>query len=143
MRNLTFGIRDISGWTMFIFGSMAFVFGIIGLIKPELVFTILGIDSIDRAQRAAGDFTLPFVAASSMASFNMGVYYVLAALNDQKAFYSWTVPFRGVTFTVFTILVLTGLAPIGWFGVALWELCGGIAPGLALHFEKRKARSVV
>src|SRR5258706_4836829 len=107
MRNLTFGIRDISGWTMFIFGSMAFVFGIIGLIKPELVFTILGIDSIDRAQRAAGDFSLPFVAASSMASFNMGFYYVLAALQDHKALYCSTVPCRAVPITYVTSTLIT------------------------------------
>ncbi len=143
MRNMTFHIRDTSGWTIFIFGSTALIFGVIGLLRPEAVISILGIDSIDRARRAAGDFTLLFVAASSMASFNMGVYYILAALNNQKAFYSWTVPFRGVTFSVFTILVLTGLAPIGWMGIAIWELCGGIATGLALHFEKRGPRSAM
>lgn len=140
---MTFHIRDTSGWTIFIFGSTALIFGVIGLLRPEAVISILGIDSIDRARRAAGDFTLLFVAASSMASFNMGVYYILAALNNQKAFYSWTVPFRGVTFSVFTILVLTGLAPIGWMGIAIWELCGGIATGLALHFEKRGPRSAM
>jgi hypothetical protein len=142
MRNFAFRIRDTSGWTIFIFGSMALLFGLIGLLKPEAIFAVLGVASIDRAQRAAGDLTLPFLAASSMASFNMGAYYILAALNDQKAFYSWTVPFRGVTFTVFTILVLTGLAPIGWIGIAIWELCGGIATGLALHFEKQRPASV-
>lgn len=143
MKNFSFHIRDTSGWTIFIFGLMALLFGLVGLIRPEALFNILGVDAIDRAQRAAGDLTLPFVAASSMASFNMGVYYILAALNDQKAFYSWTVPFRGVTFSVFTILVLIGLAPIGWIGVAIWELCGGIATGLALHFEKQKPHPVV
>src|SRR5690242_8435508 len=141
MKNMRFRIRDTSGWTVFIFGLMALLFGLVRPTRPEALFTILGVDNIDRAQRAAGDLTLPFVAASSMASFNMGVYYILAALNNQKAFYNWTVPFRGVTFTVFTLIVLTGLAPIGWLGIAIWELGGGIATGLALHFEKRKPQT--
>jgi hypothetical protein len=70
----------------------------------------LGFKIIEHAQRVAGDYTLNFIAAASMASFNIGVYYVLATLNDMKKFYLWTVPFRGVTFTVFTILVVTDFA---------------------------------
>jgi hypothetical protein len=73
-----------------------------------------------------------------MASFNIGVYYVLAALNDMKQFYRWTVPFRCVTFVVFTIAVLTNLAPVRFLGVGAWELTGAIATGLALRAEKRK-----
>ena len=135
-------IRDASGWTMFIFGVMALLFGLIGVIRPDVVFSILGLDNNDRARRAAGDFTLPFLTASSMAAFNMGAYYILAALNDHKAFYLWTVPFRAVTFSVFTTVVLTGLAPTAWIGLGVWELCGGIATGMALFLEKRKLPAV-
>ena len=73
-----------------------------------------------------------------MASFNIGVYYVLAALNDLKQFYLWTVPFRAVTFTVFTLLVVTGFAPTKFLGVGIWELTGAVATGLALYFERNK-----
>ena len=112
--------------------------GLVGLISPNVVLSILGFEVV--ANRAAGDYTLVFMAASSMASFNMGVYYVLASLNDLKKFYTWTVPFRGVTFTVFTILVLTGTAPWKFFGVGAWELTGAIATGLALYFEQKKVK---
>ena len=142
MGNLNLRVRDASGWTMFVFGVMALLFGLVGLLKPELVLTVLGLPIIDRAARAAGDYTLTFLVASSMASFNMGVYYVLASLNDMKAFYGWTVPFRAVTFSVFTISVLTGLAPTAWIGIGIWELCGGIVTGLALYIEKRKLPAV-
>jgi len=142
MGNLNLRIRDASGWTIFVFGVMALLFGLVGLLKPELVLTVLGLPIIDRAARAAGDYTLTFLVASSMASFNMGVYYVLASLNDMKAFYGWTVPFRAVTFSVFTISVLTGLAPTAWIGIGIWELCGGIATGLALFYERRKLAAV-
>jgi hypothetical protein len=73
-----------------------------------------------------------------MASFNMGAYYVLAALNDNKQFYRWTVPFRCLTPMVFTVAVLTGLAPVRFLGVAAWELTGAIATGIALWYEDKR-----
>jgi hypothetical protein len=130
-------IKDASGWTMFIFGVLALLLGLLGLIRPELLLSILGFTVLDRAARVAGDYTLVFMTASSMASFNMGVYYILASLNDVKQFYKWTVPFRCVTFAVFTITVLTGLAPARFFFVGLWELTGAIATGLALRSEAK------
>lgn len=131
-------IRDASGWTMFIFGVLALLLGFVGLIRPEWLLSILGFTVLDRAERVAGDYTLVFLIASSMASFNIGAYYILAALNDLKPFYKWTVPFRCVTPTVFTIAVLTGLAPVRFLGVAAWELSGAIATGLALWYENRE-----
>jgi len=134
----TWKIRDAAGWTMFIFGVLALVLGFLGIIRPELLLSILGFTVLDRAQRAAGDYTLVFMIAASMASFNIGAYYILAALNDLKPFYKWTVPFRCVTPTVFTIAVLTGLAPVRFLGVAAWELSGAIATGLALWYAGKK-----
>jgi hypothetical protein len=131
-------IRDASGWTIFIFGALAFLLGLIGLIRPEILLSVLGFEVVERAQRAASDYTIVFMTASSMASFNMGVYYVLAALNDVKVFYRWTVPFRVVTFTVFTAVVVSGIAPAPFFGVGLWELTGAVATGIALAKEAKK-----
>jgi hypothetical protein len=131
-------IRDASGWTMFVFGVLALLLGLLGLIRPELLLSILGFTVLDRAARAAGDYTLVFMIAASMASFNIGVYYILAVLNNVKQFYTWTVPFRCVTFIVFTIAVLTGLAPVRLIGVGLWELAGALATGIALWQENRK-----
>ena len=116
-----FKIRDASGWTMFIFGVLALLLGLLGLIRPEILLSILGFSVIDRAARVTGDYTLVFMIASSMASFNVGAYYILAALNDLKQFYKWTVPFRCITPTVFTIAVLTGLAPTRFLAVAAWN----------------------
>ena len=131
-------IRDASGWTMFIFGALAFLLGLLGLIRPEILLSILGFEVLERASRAAGDYTLVFMTASAMASFNMGVYYILAALNDLKPFYKWTVPFRTLTFIVFTTVAVTGLAPARFIGVGVWELAGALATGLALRAEKNK-----
>ena len=128
-------IRDTSGWTMLIFGVIALLLGLLGLIRPEILLSILGFDVLDGTARTAGDYTLVFMIAASMASFNMGVYYIFASLNDLKPFYKWTVPFRGLTFLVFTTAVLTGLAPTRFIVVGLWELIGGMATGLALRSD--------
>lgn len=132
-------VRSISGWTILIFGALAFVLGFIGILFPEATLMMLGFASVPRADRAAGDYTLVFLTAASMASFNVGIYYVLAALYNVKRFFVWTVPFRMVTFIMFTSSVLVGLAPGGFFGVALWELFGALATGSALYFERRRA----
>jgi hypothetical protein len=123
---------------MFVFGVLALLLGLIGLIRPEILLSILGFSVLERSVRAAGDFTIVFMTASSMASFNMGVYYILAALNDMKKFYTWTIPFRLVTFTVFTILALTGIAPMRFIGVGLWEGFGALATGLSLYLDNKK-----
>jgi Na+-driven multidrug efflux pump len=130
-------IKDTSGWTIFIFGVIALLLGLLGLIRPEILLSILGFSVLDRAARAAGDYTLVFIIASSMASFNMGVYYILASLNDVKIFYKWTVPFRCVTFLVFTTVVITGLAPARFLAVGIWELTGAVATWLALRNESK------
>jgi hypothetical protein len=134
----TLKIRDTAGWTIFIFGALAFLLGFLGLIRPEFLLSILGFTVLDRSTRASGDYSLVFLIASSMASFNIGVYYMLAALNDVKQFYKWTVPFRCLTPVVFTIAVLTGLAPVRFLGVAAWELAGAIATALVLRAESKK-----
>lgn len=131
-------IHTTAGWTIFIFGVLAILLGIVGLIRPEILLSILGFEVIERAQRAAGDYTIVFMTASSMASFNMGIYYVFAALNDVRIFYRWTVPFRSLTFIVFTSLVIFGVAPLKFLGVGIWEFTGAIATGVALYLENKK-----
>jgi hypothetical protein len=122
-------IRSASGWTMFVFGVLAFLLGLLGLIRPEVVLSLLGFTVLDQAARVSGDYTLVFVIAASMASFNMGVYYVLAAFTNMKQFFLWTVPFRLVTFTVFTITALMHLAPTRFIVVGAWEGLGAVATG--------------
>jgi len=133
-----FKIRDASGWTMFVFGVLAVLLGLLGLIRPELLLSLLGFAPLDRSARATGDYTIVFMMASSMASFNMGVYYILAVAADFKKFYQWTVPFRTLTFIVFSTVVLTGIAPARFWGIGLWEGLGALATGLALYFEGRQ-----
>ncbi|GAA3568831.1 hypothetical protein GCM10022419_057070 [Nonomuraea rosea] len=125
--------RSFSGWTIAVFGFLAFALGLLGLISPETLLVMLGFEVLDA--RPAGDYTLVYMAASSMAAVNMGVYYVFAASANYTPFFRWTVPFRLVTFVVFTTLVVTGAAPAKFFGVGLWEGLGAVITGFALWRE--------
>ncbi len=42
-------IRNSSGWTMFVFGILAFLLGLLGLIRPEVVLSRLDFTMPDRA----------------------------------------------------------------------------------------------
>lgn len=130
--------RSPAGWTMAVFGILAAAMGAVGLIAPDALLAVLGFTRVGDAGRAEGDHTLVFLTASSMAALNMGVYYVLAALSDWQAFFRWTVPFRLLTCTVFTLAVLGGRAPSGFLGVGLWEGLGALVTAAALRHEKRR-----
>ncbi|MFD2766712.1 hypothetical protein [Micromonospora eburnea] len=129
--------RSGAGWTMAVFGLLALLLGALGLIWPEAQLRMLGFET--PAERAPGDYTGTFLTASSMASFNMGVYYLLAAATEWRPFYRFTVWFRLVTFTVFSIAVLTEVAPGRFFSVAAWEGLGAAATAVGLWWDARRA----
>jgi hypothetical protein len=129
-------IEGAASWTVASFGAMALVSGAVGIVWPEATLALLGCET--KPARPDGDHTLSFAIASSMAALNMGAYYLLAARANWRAFYRWTVPFRCVTVWVFTIAVLLERAPIGFLGVAAWELVGAIATAVALRWDRRR-----
>ncbi|PYC71101.1 hypothetical protein C7C45_11830 [Micromonospora arborensis] len=128
--------RSIAGWTIAVFGVLALAMGALGLLWPEAQLRMLGLEVPET--RTAGDYTGTFLVASSMAAFNMGVYYLLATVTEWRAFYRFTVVFRLVTFTVFTIAVLADIAPDGFFGVAAWEGLGAVATAVGLRLDARR-----
>ncbi|TDC59124.1 hypothetical protein E1258_19065 [Micromonospora sp. KC207] len=125
--------RSSAGWTIAVFGVLALLMGALGLLWPEAQLRMLGFEVPE--SRSAGDYTGTFLTAAAMASFNMGVYYLLATATEWRAFYRFTVVFRLVTFTVFTIVVLAGVAPGRFFTVALWEGLGAVATAVALRWD--------
>ncbi|MER7460312.1 hypothetical protein [Micromonospora sp. NPDC126480] len=129
--------RSVAGWTIAVFGVLALLMGAVGLIWPEALLRMLGFEV--PAARAPGDYTGTFLTASSMASFNMGVYYLVATATEWRAFYRFTVWFRLVTFTVFTIAVLSDIAPGRFFGVAAWEGLGALATAAGLWWDARRS----
>ncbi|MEU4623913.1 hypothetical protein AB0G04_28555 [Actinoplanes sp. NPDC023801] len=123
--------RSLAGWTIAVFGVMAVLFGIIGLVSPQTVATSAGFGTLSTDGRV-------FATASSMASLNMGVYYLVAMATEWRPFFRFTIPFRLLTFTVFTTLVATGAAPGEFLSVALWEAAGAIATGAGLYVDARR-----
>ncbi len=128
--------NNAARWTMFVFGFLAFVLGIVGLKNPKALLKQMGFTAVSPQDRADHDYTHVFVMSSSMASTNMGIYYMLAALLNVRRFFYWTVPFRMVTFAVFTTAVLKKQAPVKFLMVAVWELVGALLTGWALWAEK-------
>ncbi|TDB77759.1 hypothetical protein [Micromonospora sp. KC721] len=128
--------RSGAGWTIAVFGVLALLLGALGLVWPETQLRLLGFQV--PARREVGDYTGTFFTAASMASFNMGAYYLLAAATEWRAFYRFTVVFRLVTFTVFTLIVLAEVAPAEFFGVALWEGLGAVATAVGLRWDARR-----
>ncbi|MFG1950671.1 hypothetical protein [Micromonospora sp. NPDC048830] len=129
--------RSSAGWTIAVFGVLALLMGALGLLWPEAQLRLLGFEVPER--RAAGDYTGTFLTASAMASFNMGVYYLLATATEWRPFYRFTVFFRLVTCAVFTIVVLAEVAPAGFLTVAAWEGVGALVTALALRWDARRA----
>ncbi|WBB97315.1 hypothetical protein O7543_17910 [Solwaraspora sp. WMMA2080] len=130
--------RSVSGWTVAVFGAMALLLGAVGLAQPDVLLVLLGFDTLPTGERAAGDYTHTFMTASSMASFNMGVYYLLASVTDWRPFFLFSVIFRLVTTVVFTVVVVAEVAPVRFVGVAAWEGLGAVVTGVALLTERRR-----
>lgn len=128
--------RSVTGWTVAVFGVLALLMGAVGLLWPEALLRLLGFEIPER--RSAGDYTGTFLVAASVASFNMGVYYLLATATEWRPFFRFTVVFRLVTFTVFTIAVLADIAPDRFFGVAAWEGVGALATAFGLWWDARR-----
>ncbi len=131
--------RSAAGWTIAIFGIMAVLFGILGLVSPDATLAGLGFETLAPDERAPGDYTRVYLAASSMASLNMGVYYLVAAATEWRPFFRFTVSFRLLTLVVFSSLVLLDVAPGRFVAVALWEGIGAVATGVALFFDARRS----
>ena len=126
---------NLSRWMTLAFGVMALLLGMVGILRPELVLLQLGLGA---AERAGHHYTLVLFLASSVLSLIMGGYNILGAFNNLERYDPWTVPFRGLAFTVFTIGVLIHLAPARFMLVAARELVGAVAAGVAVYYQRQR-----
>jgi len=123
--------RGAAAWSVFVFGTAAMAIGVAGLVSPDFFLAAMNVPAADPG---------PYPRTNAMAATNVGAYYLLAACSNTRLFFAWTVPFRMLTFTVFTGMVLFDAAPSGLLGVAAWELVGALWTGSALAYEARMAR---
>lgn len=120
---------DIAALTMLVFGMVIVGSGLTGLLAPQLLLTVLGITD-------SGSATRLFLMASSQASLAMGLYYILASVNETRTFFQWSVPLRIINFMVFAAMIPLGIAPMQWLLVAGLELAGALATAIALASKR-------
>jgi hypothetical protein len=110
---------SIVGFTIYVFGVTALLAGISSLIDPSSTASQL-------------NFPLactPVARGNALAAIGMGLYYSLAAYQENTAFFAATVPMRLLSTTVFIAQ--------GWTVPAVWEGVGAVATGIALLTRKK------
>lgn len=66
----------------------------------------------------------------------MGIYYILAFVQDNRAFFAATIPMRMLT------AALLGIQGEAWLYVAFWEGIGAGLTGVMLALERFQARKI-
>ena len=92
-------IHNAAGWTIFVFGFLAILLGLVGLIRPEILLSILGFEVIDRATLATVDQgTQEFSSTSPPAIANDGRHIAHIEADGRVCLHEagarWTVPFK-------------------------------------------------
>lgn len=100
-----------SALTIYAFGVTAFVAGCFALLSPSDALT---------------DECKPVAAGNGLAAIAMGIYYCLAASQENVLFFKLTVPMRLLTTVVFW--------GHGWTAVAAWEGMGALLTAFTLLF---------
>ena len=99
------------------FGITAFVAGVFTLANPESA-----IEQLDLHLKS-----IPSIRANGLASFAMGLYYTLAAYQNNDAFFKLSALMRMGTAYVFW--------KQDWIGPAIWEGGSAVVTALVLCFD--------
>ncbi|KAK3390675.1 hypothetical protein B0H63DRAFT_466272 [Podospora didyma] len=108
----------LSGYTILIFGVSCFTAGVSTLWWPDPTLQVLDLEPS----------ALPAVRGNALAAIAMGIYYTLAACQQNRTFFIATVPMRLFTTSIFWSQ--------GWAAPARWEGSAAIATALALLWEQ-------
>ena len=112
---------DLSTISISLFGISALVAGLQTLLAP----------STSQSAFELPPSALPAIKAMSLASIAMGIYYNLAAYQNNRAFYALSVPMRTLTAIIFW-----GQGGL-WKTASVWEGGSAALTGLALLWELR------
>lgn len=104
--------------TIALFGVTALLAGLFSLLSPSASLQQLQLPSA----------ALPSLYANSVASTAMGIYYLLAAYQENHAFFIATVPVRSMTTVIFW-------TRSQWRTAAIWEGAGAALTAAALLWE--------
>ncbi|OBR09826.1 hypothetical protein CH63R_05518 [Colletotrichum higginsianum IMI 349063] len=111
---------SVSRYTVAAFGLTSLAAGLDSLLRPLESLASLGLPAA----------ALPAASGNALAAVAMGVYYALAAAQENRAFFLATVPMRLTSAVVFWRQ--------GWAGVAAWEGGGAALTMLALAWDARR-----
>lgn len=107
--------------SIYIFGLTCLVAGVFALWDPPSGAAQLGFSSI----------CIPVARGNALAAIGMGIYYTLAAFQENRTFFFLTVPMRLLTTMVFWTQ--------GWNAPAIWEGGGALLTLSALILGQRTA----
>ena len=110
--------------TIYFFGVTSLIAGLNNLLWPDNA--LAGLDLPAAARPASNGMALAAIA--------MGLYYPLAAWQENKPFFILTVPMRMLSSTVFW--TYSGL----WRVASAWEGVGAILTGAALIWDLQRCR---
>lgn len=112
-------MASLSAITIYVFGLSSFLIGTMNLLSPPSALAIF-----DLPIQA-----LPATNGNALAAIAMGIYYILAAYQENKTFFIITVPMRLLTTAVFWS------HEGAWKMAAAWEGGGSLLTFLALLWE--------
>ncbi|PVH71998.1 hypothetical protein DL98DRAFT_596440 [Cadophora sp. DSE1049] len=107
--------------TIYLFGVTAFVVGIMHLLSPSSAVSSLDLPE-SCIPAANGKYT-----GNSLAAIAMGIYYTLAAYQENRSFFFLTIPMRTLTSIIFW-----GQGG-SWKMASVWEGGGAALTAVALY----------
>lgn len=130
----------LAALTIYAFGFSAFIFGTLHLVSPTsathalklpdtCIPAINGECTLYKSSNFYSQFKLTLPRGNALAAMAMGIYYSLAAYQENRAFFYLTVPMRLLTSVVFW-----GQRG-GWRMASVWEGGCAIVTALALKLE--------
>ncbi|KAF2280508.1 uncharacterized protein EI97DRAFT_124696 [Westerdykella ornata] len=121
-RRWPFGISH-SAMSIYLFGCMSFCFGVLTLLRPEQAAARLELPSE----------AIPAIQACSLAAIAIGVFYTLAAYQENRAFFRCSLLTRSLTtWVLWNASKEWGSA---WKEVALWEGTAAAVTAVALVWD--------
>jgi hypothetical protein len=107
--------------SIYLFGITAFAAGLVNLLYPQHALASLALPNTKDVQPASD--------AMALAAIGMGIYYSLAAYQENRSFFTLTVPMR-----LLTTMVFWGHGG-PWRTPASWARSGAVLTGIALVYE--------
>lgn len=113
----------ITGWVLLVFGSIALIAGLLGVINP-------GIGS-----NPDGPVAAAFMFSISLSAICNGVLHLMAVMSGWTKFPYYAITARMILFAGYTALVISGDAPASFKGGAVFEVAGAVIIAISIMVD--------